>query len=205
MSLLGDLCSTHSTLLTLRLLDACDVDCDQRSRMRRSHYKAYKSRTRSIKATTLDTRIRTTVTPALPLTKKGAPAITHKQHQHRQAYYLPPPLLLISATLKEKRKGRKISHFIIDANSIRTRKAPSISTRPNNPSINQNYSTQKKKDFVMADFAKKSEVTIETMVSFHCGTLFVAHPPLHTTGSTCNSYGRAEGAALPPLPASDPL
>lgn len=116
MSLLGDLCSTHSTLLTLRLLDACDVDCDQRSRMRRSHYKAYKSRTRSIKATTLDTRIRTTVTPALPLTKKGAPAITHKQHQHRQAYYLPPPLLLISATLKEKRKGRKISHFIIDAN-----------------------------------------------------------------------------------------
>jgi len=53
----------------------------------------------------------------------------------------------------------------------------------------------------MADFAKKSEVTIETMVSFHCGTLFVAHPPLHT----CNSYGRAEGAALPPLPASDPL
>ena len=109
--------STHSTLLTLmlRLLDACGVWCrlrsshHQRSRMRRSHYKATTLQP-------LDTRIRTTVTPALPLTKKGAPAITHKQHQHRQAYYLPPPLLLISATPKEKRKGRKISHFIIDAN-----------------------------------------------------------------------------------------
>ena len=174
--------STHSTLLTLmlRLLDACGVDCDHHQQTAKKPNAKIEDRITKRPYQVLHTRIRTTVTPALPLTKKGAPAITHKQHQHRQAYYLPPPLLLISATLKEKRKGRKISHFIIDANSIRTRKAPSISTRPNNPSINQNYSTQKKKDFVMADFAKKSEVTIETMVSFHCGTLFVAHPPLHT-------------------------
>lgn len=110
---LGDLLdSTHSTLLTLmlRLLDACGVDCDhhqhrkQRSRMRRSKIALQSGRTR-YSYSSLDTRIRTTVTPALPLTKKGAPAITHKQHQHRQAYYLPPPLLLISAT-HSRRKGR---------------------------------------------------------------------------------------------------
>ena len=104
--------STHSTLLTLiRLLDACGVECRLRSS---STNKEAECEDRITKrpyqvlvhvATTLDTRIRTTVTPALPLTKKGAPAITHKQHQHRQAYYLPPPLLLISAT-HSRRKGR---------------------------------------------------------------------------------------------------
>ena len=99
--------STHSTLLTLmlRLLDACGVDCDHHQQTAKKPNAKIEDRITKRPYQVLHTRIRTTVTPALPLTKKGAPAITHKQHQHRQAYYLPPPLLLISAT-HSRRKGR---------------------------------------------------------------------------------------------------